>query len=59
MDSVSKNRGSMILEEEELMKEQNLISARERESVYRNFLAKAKKAKDDGDFVTDDGDFVI
>ena len=45
--------------EEELMKEQNLISARERESVYRNFLAKAKKAKDDGDFVTDDGDFVI
>lgn len=59
LDSVSRNRGSMILEEEELMKEQNLISARERESVYRNFLAKAKKAKDSGDFVTDDGDFVI
>lgn len=59
LDSVSRNRGSMILEEEELMKEQNLISARERESVYRNFLAKAKKAKDSGDFFTDDGDFVI
>lgn len=59
LDSVSRNRGSMILEEEELMKEQNLISARERESIYRNFLAKAKKAKDSGEFVTDDGEFVI
>lgn len=59
LDSVSKNRGSMILEEEELMKEQNLISARERESVYRNFLTKAKKARDSGDFVVEDRDFVV